>query len=320
MAFLASLALGKYPVSPLQILTLFKEILTGGEHSLPGSVYTVILKIRLPRLVAAFAAGAALSVSGASYQGLFRNPMASPDLLGATAGASFGAALGIILSLGNGGIMLLSFFCGLGAVLVTWLISLKSGEGSRTVMLILAGMLVTALFMSLLTLVKYVADPYEKLPQITYWLMGSLTGISPGEGGRLLLTVLICSVPLYLLRWRLDVIAFDEEEARALGLDVTAIRFTIILFSTFMTASVVSAAGQIGWVGLLIPHLVRMTVGPRFGRLFPGAFLLGGVFLLFTDTIARCAAPVEIPLGVLTSFAGAPLFLYLLMTAKRGWA
>ncbi|MBN2627386.1 MAG: iron ABC transporter permease, partial [Spirochaetales bacterium] len=292
----------------------------GKGPSLPRSVYTVVYHVRLPRVIAAFAAGAALSVSGASYQGLFRNPMASPDLLGATAGASFGAALGITLSLGTGGIELLSFLCGLGAVFLTWIIGRKGGDSGRTVMLILGGMLVSTLFTSLITLIKYTADPYGKLPQITYWLMGSLASVTPREGLLLLAVVTAASLPLYLLRWRLNVLAFDDEEARTLGLDVTALRVGVIILATLMTSAVVSSAGQIGWVGLLVPHLARMIWGPGYRSLLPGSLLLGGIFLLLTDTAARCLGPVEIPLGVLTSFAGAPLFLYFLFTAKRGWS
>ena len=224
--------------------------------------------------------------SGASYQGLFRNPMASPDLLGATAGASFGAALGIILSLGTGGIELLSFLCGLGAVFLTWIIGRKGGDSGRTVMLILGGMLVSTLFTSLITLIKYTADPYGKLPQITYWLMGSLASVTPREGLLLLAVVTAASLPLYLLRWRLNVLAFDDEEARTLGLDVTALRVGVIILATLMTSAVVSSAGQIGWVGLLVPPSGPDDLGPGLplpasrlpaaGRDLPASHRYGG--------------------------------------------
>lgn len=317
---IVSFIIGKYPVSVNQLFIVIKEGMFSHKHSLPDVMYSVIFKVRLPRNLTAIAAGSSLAASGAAYQGMFRNPLVSPDILGASAGAAFGAAVGILLSLGIVGIEIMSFLFGLLAVLITYFISFKlSKNNGTTLVLILSGMLIKTLFTSFITLIKYVADPYSKLPEITFWLMGSLSAINLKDSYIVFGGFLIGIIPLMLLRWKLNVLSFEEEEARALGVNVNRLKIVVILCSTLMTASVVSVAGLIGWVGLVVPHFARMLVGPNFNKLLPASVLIGGTFLLIVDDLARCVGSLEIPLGVLTSIIGAPFFIYLMLNVKKGW-
>ncbi|HAK45587.1 MAG TPA: iron ABC transporter permease [Spirochaeta sp.] len=318
-AFVISLLLGKYPIAPSELLNALYERVFNLEHSLSEQIYTVIFNIRMPRVLIALTAGAALSVSGAAYQGMFRNPMASPDLLGASAGAAFGAALGILLSLPVIGIQLLSFGFGLAAVLLTYFISTRAKSSSRLLVLILSGILIGTIFSSLVTLIKYLADPMSKLPAITFWLMGSLSAVTADELTMLALITAAGIIPLILLRWRLNVISFEDDEAKALGVNVRLLRIVVIVCSTMMTSAVVSVAGLIGWIGLIIPHIARMLAGPNFNRLLPASIVYGAVFLLAVDDMARCIGSMEIPLGVLTSIIGAPFFIYIMLNTRRGW-
>jgi iron complex transport system permease protein len=264
--------------------------------------------------------GAALSVAGATYQGLFKNPMVSPDILGASAGAGFGAAFGILLSFNALGIQISAFLFGLAAVTITYLISMIIGRGNNaTLVLVLTGMVVAALFSSFISITKYVADPYEKLPAITFYLMGGLDSVSMNDIKILTIPLLVGTIPLVLLRWQLNVLSFGDEESKSLGIDTSKLRVIIILCSTLITAGAVSISGMIGWIGLIIPHIARMVVGPNFKVLIPASLFIGGTFLLLVDDIARCAFSMEIPLGILTSLIGAPFFIYLLIKGGRGW-
>ncbi|SKC46713.1 FecCD family ABC transporter permease [Maledivibacter halophilus] len=320
LIILISFTIGKYPITIKELFTILHQGIFSLERSLPDVMYSVVLKVRLPRIFAAFAAGASLAASGAAYQGMFRNPLVSPDILGASAGAAFGASLGILMSLGIIGIQILSFLFGLSAVALTYLISMRlSKSNGTTIVLILSGMLIKTLFTAFITLIKYIADPYSKLPEITFWLMGSLASINLQDAYIIFIVFIIGIIPLMLLRWKLNVLSFDEEEARALGLDVKKLRIIVILCSTLMTASVVSVAGLIGWVGLVVPHFSRMLVGPNFKKLLPAAVLVGGSYLLLVDNLARSIGSLEIPLGVLTSIIGAPFFIYLMLNVRKGW-
>ncbi len=319
-AFLISFTLGRYGISIPEILTVFFSKIFGLEATWPATIETVIFKVRIPRILAAMLVGSALSMSGASYQGLFKNPMVSPDLLGASSGAGFGAAVGILMSFGIVGIQVSSFLFGLGAVALTFLISTIIGRGNNAVLvLVLTGMVVSTLFSSFISLSKYLADPYSKLPAITFWLMGGLSTISMKDVNMILVPILLGAVPLLLLSWKLNVLSFGEEEAKALGIDTSRLRFVIIICSTLLTAASVSVCGMIGWVGLVIPHLARMLVGPNYKVLLPASLLIGSTFLLLVDDVARSIFPLEIPLGILTSLIGAPFFIYLLIKGKRGW-
>ena len=316
--FIFSLVLGRYPIS---IGTLCKVILSRFypvTRTWQKTIETVIFQVRIPRMCAAVLVGASLSVSGAAYQGMFKNPLVSPDILGVSAGAGFGAALGIFFSLNVVGIQILSFLMGLVAVILSFVLSSRSRH-DPIVALVLVGMLVGTIFTSGTSLLKYMADPYDKLPAITFWLMGSLASIKTEDVKLCLIPMLLGVVPIYLLRWRLNVLSFGEEEAKALGLDTKKIRLVVILCSTLMTASAVSISGMIGWVGLIVPHMARLVVGPNYKELIPASILLGSCYLLLVDDIARIASSVEIPLGILTSTIGAPFFLYLLLYKKGGW-
>jgi iron complex transport system permease protein len=261
-----------------------------------------------------------MALAGASYQGMFKNPMVSPDILGASAGAGFGAAVAILCSLGVAGVQIMAFLFGIGAVVLTLAICKLISKGSNvTLILVLAGMVVSTLFASFISITKYVADPDNKLPAITFWLMGGLTTVGTKDVVLLFSLLFTGAIPLFVIRWKLNVLSFGDEEAQALGVDVRQIRLLVIASSTLLTASCVSVCGLVGWIGLIIPHMTRLIVGPNFKILIPAATLIGAIFLLIVDDVARCAFPVEIPLGILTALIGAPFFLYLLIKGKKGW-
>jgi iron complex transport system permease protein len=278
-----------------------------------------VFRIRGPRVLAAIAVGATLAAAGAAYQGLFRNPLVSPDLLGVSSGAALGAVLGIYLSLGVAAIQALAFVFGLLAVVAVYGIGSSLRRHDPTLVLVLAGVVIGTLLGSCVALLKYLADPYNQLPAITFWLLGSLAGVTPADVLAVLPAVGLGLVPMVLLRWRLNLMTLGEDEARALGVDTRRLRATVVTAATLMTAAVVSISGVIGWIGLLVPHLARLLVGPDFGRLLPASLLLGAGYLLGVDTLARTLARIEIPLGVLTAFLGTPLFVWLLATSRRGW-
>lgn len=322
VTFLISFTLGRFAVSFNQLIEVFYDKLAGIQYTGPnqGIAETVIFQVRLPRILAAILVGGALSMSGASYQGLFKNPMVSGDILGASSGAGFGAVLAMLFSFSTFGIQVSAFIFGLGAVALTYTISSKIGRGNSPVLvLVLTGMIVTALFTSGISLIKYVADPDNKLPAITFWLMGGLSSITTKDLFIVIFPMLIGAIPLLLLRWKLNILSFGEEEAQALGIDTTKIRTIIIICSTILTASTVSICGIVGWVGLVIPHFSRMIVGPNYKVLLPVSLIIGSIYLMAVDDIARCLFSAEIPLGILTSMIGAPFFIYLLLHGKRGW-
>ena len=279
----------------------------------------VVLNVRLPRILTASLIGAALSVAGVSYQGMFRNPMVSPDLLGASTGAGFGAALGLLFGLGYGAITGLSFGFGLLAVLLAYLIS-RVSKIQTTLAMVLAGVMISSLFTSGTSFIKLVADPTDQLPAITYWLMGSLTSIKARDVQFAALPILVGLIPLWLLRWRVNLLTVSEAEARSMGVDTTRLRVVVVLCATLMTAGSVAISGMIGWVGLVIPHFGRMIFGQDYRRLLPASSLLGATFLMVVDNLARTITTSEIPLGILTSFVGAPVFLYLILSGgtQRG--
>lgn len=317
---LLSFTMGRYGISVPEILNVFYCKLTGTQSSCPKIVESVLFKVRIPRVLTAILVGGALAVSGAAYQGLFKNPMVSPDILGASAGAGFGAAIGILYSFSFTAVQANAFLFGLIAVIVSYSVSAVVSRGKDAILiLVLAGMVISALFSSLITLIKFVADTTSKLPEITYWLMGGLSATNMNDVKMIFLPWLIGIIPIILLRWNLNVMAFGEEEARSMGIETTRIRLVIITAATLLTAASVAVAGIVGWVGLVIPHLARMIVGPNYKGLIPASFLMGSIFLLLVDDVARCFFTIEVPLGVLTAIIGAPFFLYLLMKRKKGW-
>lgn len=310
---LGSLLLGRYALSPGQLLHMLWTKVTGGAADWPLSDDKVVFAVRLPRVAAAALVGAALAVSGAAYQGMFRNPMVSPDILGASAGAGFGAAVAILLGAGYFGISAAAFCCGLLAVAAAWLVS-RLSRTNQTVALILAGMMISSLFSAGTSFVKLVADTQQQLPAITYWLMGSLSSVKDTDVLFLSIPVTLGVVPLLALRWRMNLLTLGEEEAQSMGVNTRRLRGTVIVCATLLTSASVAVSGMIGWVGLVIPHFCRMLFGYDYRRLIPAGALFGASFLLIVDDIARLVTTGELPLGILTAFVGAPLFVYLIVT------
>ena len=315
-----ALTVGRYPIGISELLHLVWNTLWRHDTMVFSASHIVLFNVRLPRMCAAILVGMALSGSGACYQCIFRNPMVDPSLLGVTAGSAFGAALAILLSVGVAGIQLFSFGFGLISVFATVMLSAFVGKrGEKTLTLVLCGIVTGTLFSAMLSLIKYVADPYSKLPVITYWLMGSLASVNLSDARIAAIATGAGIIPLLLVRWRINVLSFGDEEAKAMGVDAGRIRAIAIVSSTLMTASAVTISGMIGWIGLVVPHLARMLVGPSFPVLLPASLLLGGTFLLVVDTVARVAFPIEIPIGILTAIIGAPFFVFLLARGRRGW-
>ncbi|WP_409528043.1 FecCD family ABC transporter permease [Rhizobium sp.] len=320
MLAMASMAIGKYSVPPSAILRVLFAGLTGGQPDVDPIQQTVIWNVRLPRVIAGLLIGAALAAAGATYQGLFRNPLVSPDILGVSAGASLGAVLAIFLKMPVPVIQLMSFCGGLLAVAAVYGVGAAVRGRDPVLTLVLAGVAIGAIVGAGISLVKILADPYDQLPAITYWLLGSLTAVTRADVGSILPAMVIGLLPLVALRWRMNVMTLGDEEAQTLGVDTRLTRLALIFGATLITAASVSIAGIVGWVGLVIPHVARLLVGPDFRRLLPAALLLGGGYMLVVDTLARSVALTEIPLGILTAVVGAPFFLWLLAYGKRGWS
>lgn len=316
IAFFISFGIGRYPVAIDQLLKVLSSKIFPIEKNWPDTIDTIVFQVRLPRIIGGILVGASLSLSGAVYQGMFKNPLVSPDILGVSSGAAFGAALAIYLSFNTAGIQVTSFIFGLIAVGLVYLISTKIKE-EPIISLVITGVLVGSIFTALTSLIKYLADTEDKLPTITFWLMGSLSSISPRDIKVIAVPIILGIIPLFILRWKLNVLSLEEDEAKTLGLDTGKIRIIVIICSTLITAASVSVSGMIGWIGLVIPHLSRMIVGPDYRILIPTTLLLGSTYLLLIDNIARGLTTVEIPLGILTSLIGAPFFIFLLLTNKR---
>lgn len=304
---LFSLNIGYYDITASQIFDVFRN--TGNELS-PD--YIVIVNVRLPRIIAAFLIGAALSVSGNAYQGMFKNPLVSPDILGVASGAGFGASLAIFIGMSNIMVQLFAFSAGLCAAFLSLVISSRVRDG-QSVSLILTGTVIGALCLAGTALLKYLADSSDTLPAITFWLMGSLVKADARSLLFSAVPMLAGFVIIFLLRWRLNVLTLGAEEAHSLGVNPKRERVLAIIGATLLTSASVCLGGMIGWVGLIIPHIARSLVGPQFQKSLPVCILLGGCFLLLVDNIARSMASFEIPLGILTAFVGAPFFIWLIL-------
>ena len=321
-----SLTVGAYPetlpqLSQAVLARLGAVIAAGtGAPAATNPIDTVIFGIRLPRTLAAVAVGGCLAAAGACYQGIFRNPLVSPDILGVSAGAGLGAVLGIFLSLPVAGIQLFAFLGGMAAVgLVIVIVASMPGRES-VLTLILGGVVIGALAGACTSLLKVLADPYDQLPAITFWLLGSLAAVNAADVASVVPFALLGLAPLIALRWRIGLLTLDDDEAQTLGVPVRPTRLLVIACATLVTSSVVAIAGVIGWVGLVIPHIARMLVGPSFPRLLPASAVLGAAYLILVDTLARTLSNNEVPLGILTAVVGAPFFLWLLARGRRGWA
>lgn len=315
---LISFALGRYPISPVELFqTLYGLVFS--PDSVNPQMATALIKIRLPRILTVMLVGAALAVAGASYQGMFKNPLVSPDLLGASAGASLGACLALLLNLTNAQVQLFAFIGALIAVSGAIWVNKLVNKHDALLGLVLGGILISTLFEAGTSLVKFTADANDRLPAITFWLMGSFSRVDSGDLGMIAAPMLIGFVVLLFERWKLNVLSFGEEEAKSLGIKTTRVRFVVICAATLIVACSVAVSGIVGWVGLVIPHVARAIVGPNYRVLLPASLFIGAGYLLFVDNIARLFSSTEAPIGILTAIIGVPFFIIIFKHNTKGW-
>ena len=316
IAAVIALGIGRMSISPGEIINVLL-IKLSGRHSDNQLIEKTVMNLRLPRILLAALAGSGLAVSGCAFQSLFANPLATPDTLGVASGASFGAALGILMGFDLIGIQIMALVMGGAAVTLTWLAGSGRDKGGLSY-IVLSGIMMGSLFSALVSLVKYVADEESQLPAITYWLMG---GLDKANYRTLSLgaPVIIAGIILFMLiRWRMNLLPLSDDEAKASGVDIRMLRAVTVVAATAVTASIVSMCGQVGWVGLLIPHMCRMLFGNNHLSLVPASVSLGAVFMIVTDTLARSISAAEIPVSILTAIIGAPVFIFL-MRRSGGW-
>lgn len=306
-----SFLLGRYPVGPAELARILLSRVFPIGPSWPEAAELVVFNIRLPRVLLSCMVGCCLSAAGASYQGVFQNAMAAPDILGASSGAALGAALSILLNMGGHTVTAMAFLFSLLCVTLVIFIS-SHAKGKRVLGLVLSGIMISSLFSSGTSFVKLMADPSDQLPAITFWLMGSLSGAKPDDVLFAFVPMALGCATLLMLKWRINVLTLGDDEARTMGVNAQRVRLTVILASTLITAASVAVSGMIGWVGLVIPHLARRLVGNNYRCLMPASMLLGALFLLTVDNLCRTLMMTEIPLGILTSLVGAPFFIYLI--------
>ena len=317
--FIVSFTLGKYHIPLGDLLNIFHAKIFGLKQTWPKTVDLVIFHVRMPRIIAAVLVGSVLALSGTTFQGIFKNPLVAPDILGASAGAGFGAALAIFLNLSLIYIQLTAFVFGMIAVGITYLISKIVGNGTNiTLVLILGGMVMAEFFAALVSLIQYLADPANALQQtIIFWLMGGLDTLTMKDVTISFIPMFIGVILIILLRWRLNVLSFGDEEAEAMGINAEMLRFILIVITTMITSASVAIGGIISWVGLIIPNIARMIFGSNFKVLIPASILMGGIFLLIMDDVARCVFELDIPIGILTALIGAPMFAFVLLKEKN---
>ncbi len=312
---LLALCTGRYWVNPLDVYGAFISIF---GYPVESTVQSVVINIRLPRIILALIVGAGLAVAGAAFQATFSNPLASPDIIGVSSGAAFGAAVGLLLFEDIFLIQGLAIVFGLVAIAITFALS-KIAKTDSILMIVLAGIIVSGFFTAMISLVKFMADPLLKLPEITFWLMGSMAG---ADYEKILLAsplLVVGMVIIYLMRWRLNILALSEEEITSLGINPQLIRWIMIFSGTLLVAATVSLCGQIGWIGLVIPHVARLIVGSDNRYVIPVCISIGAGYLLIMDTLCRTISPAEIPLSIMTAAIGAPLFAYLFIKRGRTW-
>ena len=316
--FFASFFLGRYPIVPFDVInTLLCPIFPQCEVS--PTITTIVFEIRLPRILGAFVVGSSLAMAGVAFQSIFKNPLVSSDLLGVSNGAGFGAALAILIS-GVGVVtQIFAFIFGIISVSITYMLS-KAYKSGGILVLVLSGVAISAFFSALVSAIKFVADPNDKLPEIVYWLMGSLASVTVDKLIMILVPVALGMIILFALRWNMNLLAMGDEEAQSLGINPSRVRLLIIIGCTLLTSAAVSISGIIGWIGLVIPHMARMVVGSDNRILIPASLSLGASFLLLIDNISRALISIEIPIGVLTAIIGVPIFLYLLKRGYSEWA
>ena len=329
---LVSFALGRYPISPVELISTLGGLANNAlanfavhfgvaipHVEVNQQMATALMNIRLPRILVVMLVGAALAVAGASYQGMFKNPLVSPDILGASAGASFGACLALLFDMSNSMVQLFAFIGAMVAVGGAVWMNKMVNKYDALLGLVLGGMLVTTLFQSFTSLVKFMADANDKLPAITFWLMGSFSRINQTDLAVIVAPMLAGFVLLMLERWKLNVLSFGEEEARSLGVNTGRVRLIVIFASTLIVACSVAVAGIVGWVGLVIPHLARSIVGPNYKVLLPTSMFIGAGYLLIVDDLCRLMASTEIPIGILTAIIGVPFFIFIFRHNIKGW-
>ena len=319
IAGIFAVCVGKFQVTPSEVLEILWCRMWGLESRFPAMTVNVVMELRIPRILASILVGAALALSGAAYQGIFCNPLISPDFLGVSGGACVGAALAILLSLTSGYIQLFAFIGGIAAVALAMTLPILFRDNSN-IMLVLSGIIVGSAMSSIMGFIKYTADPDTQLAAITYWTMGSFGYISLADLLPILPLMFLSALILHLLSWRIDLLSLGEQEAQALGINVKLVRSVIILCATLLTASSVCIAGTISWVGLVIPHLGRMMTGPNNTKLLPVSGLLGGLFMLVVDTLTRTIGTAEMPISILTGIVGAPFYAWLLWRQRKGKA
>lgn len=308
---LIACCVGQYSISLNELLGSINHFFSGVDKS---DIDTVLWDIRIPRIAVAIIIGAALSMAGATYQGMFRNPLVSPDILGVTAGAGLGAVIAIYFGMSFILVQLMAFSFALLAVFIVYFVAQLARHHDPILSLVLSGIAIAALFGAGISLVKILADPYGQLATMVFWMLGSLNIVTREDLLFSTPVILVCMIPLILLRWRMNVLSLDDKEASALGINVKQLRIIFILSATLMTATAVSITGVIGWIGLVVPHMARLWIGPDFRKLLPMSLFIGAAFLVLTDTIARTCFPIEVPLGVITAFVGVPFFLSLLIS------
>lgn len=313
MIAVSSLLVGRYPLSIANII----HLITADHSAATAKAGQILFDLRLPRLLAGLLVGAALAAAGSVYQVMFRNPLVSPDILGVSAGAGLGAILAIYLNLNIIFIELSAFAFGLLAVFLVCFVSVQLKKLDATLVLILTGVVISSVFGSMISLLKIMADPYTQLSTMTFWLMGGLNTIQYDELVYTTPFVLIGLIPIILLRWRINLLNLSDEEAQGLGIRPYYLRLILIAAATLMTSSVVAISGMIGWVGLIIPNIARLIVGAKYAYVLLLSLILGPLFLILSDTAARVIAPIDLPISILTSFIGAPFFIFLLLIKDR---
>jgi len=304
------MGIGRMGISPKDI---FGSIF--GSEEVQRTVKITVLNIRIPRILLGLLCGAGLSVAGCSFQGFFSNPLATPDTMGVAGGASFGAALGLLIGFDLVGVQMMSFAMGLGAVMLTRLAA--SGRNHGPAVLVISGIMVGSLFSALVSLVKFVADAESELPVITYWLMGSLASAGYKNLALGAPVIIISVIVIVMLRWRMNLLALSEDELIASGINVKLLRTLVVICATAMTSAVISMCGQVGWVGLIVPHMCRMIWGQDNRKLIPASISIGATFMVIVDTAARSVSAAEIPVSILTAIIGAPFFVLILTSRKR---
>ncbi len=313
---LASLMLGRFPITPAEAGGMLANLVVPVEPFWTAQQETLFFQVRLPRIALALLVGCSLAAAGAAFQGTFQNPLVSPDILGASQGAAFGAAVAILLGLGAFGISAFAFAAAIVTVLLVLLVSSRA-KGNHMMVVVLAGVMMSSLLQAAVSYTKLIADPTDQLAAITYWLMGSLTGAKPADLAMAAAPMAAGLLVLFALRWRINILTMGDDEASTMGVNAQRVRIVVIFAATLVTAASVAVTGMIGWVGLVIPHFARMVIGCDYRKLLPASMLMGASFLLIVDDVARLATTSEIPIGILTAFIGAPFFLYLITRKKQ---